>query len=428
MENTLNDDQLKGVEFLKRWWVSREMIAVIDGEAGTGKTFMLAKAIEQLPAAVPLFTAPTNEAVRQLELALPFADSDFVMTTFSAVGYYMDTASQEKKFKVNKNANILQFVNLIIVDEYSMVSIELLRELITYSKQKKILFIGDRDQLPSVVIDLKATEVAESPVTLMDYPTFHLRKVERSGGDLLDYVRHLRSLIHAKVKLYKKSKWVTSKDDLYDYIHEKEGRQKFKSGEAKIVGYTNDEVDGWNYIIRESLHRGKKLDTFMYKDMILLTEPTVDHSVLKMNRAGNFKKDSVKVLGANSRYQVNKIDQKTLFGIQCFALKTFEGPILYVPENWQDVVEFKNKTVGEIYKLESFKKRMDAFRKMHSQLDMFARTKYSYAFTTHRSQGMTIPEVYVNLADINKCQNVMLRHKLLYVAASRAREKMFLVQ
>ena len=60
-------------------------------------------------------------------------------------------------------------------------------------------------------------------------------------------------------------------------------------------------------------------------------------------------------------------------------------------------------------------------------MSMFANVKHSYAITTHRSQGMTIPRVYVSWKDIKKCDNVVLRHKLLYVAASRAKEHLSII-
>ena len=61
-------------------------------------------------------------------------------------------------------------------------------------------------------------------------------------------------------------------------------------------------------------------------------------------------------------------------------------------------------------------------------MSCFAKVKHSYAITTHRSQGMTIDKVFVSWRDIKKCNNASLRHKLLYVAASRAKSELTIIE
>lgn len=423
-----NPGQKKAIAFLSAWWTSTLPFAILHGAAGTGKTTIIKDIVSILYNAVPLYTAPTNEACRQLKLALP--EGSLVLTTYSALGYAMDTSSESKKFVKMVDAEAVKQVNLIIVDESSMIPKVLLDDLISLGKQgKKILFVGHRSQLPPVDTALTALRDAESPVFEQDWPLVSLTKSERSSGELLTYINYLETLIEARHKIYKKERWKKSKDDLYEYFHTKEGRREFKEDRAKVICFTNKEVDAWNKLIRESLHRGKDLDRFLPNDRILLTEP-----VTYIGEADGFSRKAIlkavsdtATIETNTRLQIKSVSTSKLL-VSCWKIVTVEGYYLYVP---MDGVEFKNlrtSLLNEAFSCVTPKARRAAFSRFHNIMSLYANIKHSYAFTTHRSQGMTIDEVWVNWEDIKKCNNVMLRHKLLYVAASRAKHKMWIVE
>lgn len=436
MENlsNFNPDQQKAINFIQSFWTSKQLFAILHGAAGTGKTYILKEVAKICYKAVPLFTAPTNEACRQLELSLPLGSK--ICTTYQALGYAMDTKGEDKKLKqVSKSVTpAIETSNLIIVDEASMLTSELLQALIEIGKQgKKILFVGHKSQLPPIEGRLSIFSEAVSPVFEQEWPIYTLRKSERAQGELLSYLNHLESLIYAKHKIYKKDRWLKNKDDLLDYIHSKEGRDNFKKDIAKVICFSNKEVDKWNQLIRESLHREKNPVRFKKNDRILAIEcfnslGEVDgfseRAILKVlsSTIPQFEK-----IEANSRMQIKTVTDSSLLGIKCWKIQTTDKQWLYCPVSEEELTNFSKRMLNNIFSKPP-NKRDKEFVKYHQIMSCFAKLKHSYAFTTHRSQGMTIPEVWVMWSDIKICQNVVMKHKLLYVAASRAKETMWIVE
>ena len=424
----LNEDQELGIRAISNWWAHpRRNFFILEGAAGTGKTTMVKYIIKNLLNCKPVVSAPTNEACRQSMYALEGVAVD-VMTTYALFGFSFDTGKVEKELVLRKSAEALGKANLIIIDECSMINERLLNEIIRIGKQgKKILFLGHSSQLPPVMETHKAFDPAESPVFCQEWPTFTLGKVERSSGELLEYIQGIEQLIYAKSKLFRKGERARTKDQLREYIISKEGRARFKEDEAKILSYSNREVDFWNTEVRRSLHKGKQLEKYMFKDRILLTNPA--ETGLFDNISLNKLKEEPSVnLPTNTRFQIKKIDTVKVAGIPCYKLLTFEHVVIYSAIAEQDVIDLKERMVTDIYNLKTTEARVKAFHKLHKVLSCFAKIKHSYAFTTHRSQGMTIPEVWVNWSDMKITNNLGTRHKLLYVACSRAKERLFIVE
>ena len=59
----LTEGQQNAIDALQGWWNSKEQNIVLSGSPGTGKTFLAKFFVNSLNGCVPLFTAPTNEAV-----------------------------------------------------------------------------------------------------------------------------------------------------------------------------------------------------------------------------------------------------------------------------------------------------------------------------------------------------------------------------
>ena len=144
--------------------------------------------------------------------------------------------------------------------------------------------------------------------------------------------------------------------------------------------------------------------------------------------------DKIVSFTANTKAIVRKVNTATVLGVPCFELEveveTEEGklrPFFYVPIDKAKLKALSNKLKYECFGVSTSKARERAFRNYHFAMSIFANVKHSYAITAHRSQGMTIPKVFVNWKDIKNCNNVVLRYKLLYVAASRAKEHLSII-
>lgn len=151
----LTPDQRDAEELIKEWFFNLDtQIFVLCGYAGTGKTFLIDHTVRALgltPGKSAVFVAPTGKAASVL------LRSGTPAGTVHSLIY-----TREEDIEVDENGEVvserfLRFVRkekidsdirLIVVDETSMVSDEVLRDLLSFGI--KCLFSGDPAQLPPV--------------------------------------------------------------------------------------------------------------------------------------------------------------------------------------------------------------------------------------------------------------------------------------
>lgn len=428
---SLNKDQQGAVEFFKRWWNSDRRFAILEGSAGTGKTFLVNYLVKELGGCDPLFTCTTNEACRQLELTLPAGS--LIKTTYSALGFHFNSNAETKVLgKHGGVPPILNDINLLIVDEASMVGSKLLEAI--EETGKKTLFIGHRSQLPEVVKNLSSFDDCESIVFKQEYPIYTLTTPERNKGELFQFLLALEKLIYEQPRVVKPT-YNKTLDYLIDYIDSKEGKKELLNEESKVICWSNAEVDKFNSYIRKSVFNSKELPAFVLRDRIIFTEPVQfvePLTGLSKSKIANFTgSDKVVTFSANTKAVVRKVSQTTVLHIPCWELEVDCGnglrPLIYVAIDQKQLAMLDSGLRQECYAFSGKQAREKAFRRYHFIMGLFAKVKHSYAITTHRSQGMTIPNVFVSWSDIRKCQNVYMKHKLLYVAASRARDSLTII-
>lgn len=88
-------------------------------------------------------------------------------------------------------------------------------------------------------------------------------------------------------------------------------------------------------------------------------------------------------------------------------------------------ITFKDnsKLQAAIAKAASLKDWPEYFRLKDTYIDL----RHAEALTIHKSQGSTFDTVFVDVPSLQACRNPNERRRLLYVACSRARSKLFLV-
>lgn len=151
-------------------------LSIITGGPGTGKTTIVMGIIELIKQLHPNVTitlcAPTGRAAKRLK-ELTNVDAQ---TIHSVLKWDLETNT----FGMNIDNPLT--ADILIIDEFSMVDTWLMSCLLKASKQmKKILFIGDKDQLPSVGPGFVIRDFIQSKLFTLTELEHIYRQTEGSG-------------------------------------------------------------------------------------------------------------------------------------------------------------------------------------------------------------------------------------------------------
>lgn len=400
---------------------------ILEGKAGVGKTFLLDKVLEDLPNCTPLITAPTNEAVRQIEKVT--GDTYTLKTVYSALGFRFDTSGSVEKLKWEGVPTDMDDYSLLVIDECSMVG-EVLWEAIENARIR-VLFIGHRAQLPEVKKNLSVFDKCESLVFTKGFRDYILTQPVRHTGKLYEFCNHLEELIYSKRRIIK-SDYNMSLAEVDDYFENSAG-DDFRTEHTKMVCFTNKAVDRMNNVIRELIFKRSDLPDFVVSDKLILTKPALFVGRIDFANETKLRKVQNKAMkiSTNSTMEVLEVNYCDVLTVPCVRLTGVvkdERVELFVPTDLDALAELKHSLEVKAFSMKSRPATVKAFRFLHYVMRLFSSVKHSYALTAYRSQGMTIPRVIVRWDDMKRCNNVYLKHKLLYVAASRAGKELGIVR
>jgi exodeoxyribonuclease-5 len=176
----LSIDQQKVLDAIILWVKIGDKIKpvlTVGGYAGTGKTTILAHLADALPDLRIAFMSLTGKAVSVMKKKLGKYGAVSTIHRFQYTPV-IDEKTQEivgwnhrgmAKDGDDPEDGEIDFVDLIVIDEASMVSDEILVDLLTY--ERPILGIGDHGQLPSI----------GDSAGLMDKPELRLEKIHRQA-------------------------------------------------------------------------------------------------------------------------------------------------------------------------------------------------------------------------------------------------------
>ena len=180
MAINLTADQENAKNLIAEWFFNtKDQVFVLAGYAGTGKTFLIEHVVKNVlfleAGKEAVFVSPTGKA------AVNIIQKGTLATTVHSLIYIRD----EDDFLVDENGEIIQGrqlsfykrdqidenIQLIIVDEASMINEEVLRDLLSFNV--KCLFSGDGAQLPPV----------NGLCPLMARPHYTLTEIVRQAQD-----------------------------------------------------------------------------------------------------------------------------------------------------------------------------------------------------------------------------------------------------
>jgi AAA domain/UvrD-like helicase C-terminal domain len=403
----LNSDQTKLIMELTKFYNSDRQYFVLSGQAGVGKTTCMRFFAESLQDAEPgikiCMGGPTNKSTAVLADSVGNSDITF-KTIYSLLGLRMMANGEIKELKDSGQDSVGNY-DLVIVDEASMVS----SELIDYIKKKtaladtKVIFIGDKEQLPPVNEQV-------SPIWVQFKLDYELTEVMRHQNSILDFVQSIRG--NTKPKFKSTGDQVFVHEDETPFISEIERLAKagdFHAGKAKAIAWRNVTVDFLNKFIRQTNDATNSEDTFVPGDRIVFKQPLVIEEKLLASTDEEGTVVDVKVAHHN-KYPMLKAWQ-----VKIKLDWTGSHVTAYV------VHESSQKNLDMMLDEFKTKKRWDLFWKLK---EAFHDIAYGYALTAHRSQGSTFDRVFVDGGDILLNRNIEERTKCLYVACSRASKEL----
>jgi exodeoxyribonuclease-5 len=410
-------DQPQAYDYLRKFYASSEMVMVLNGYAGTGKTYLVSNMVKSIAAKSKdyiLLAAPTNKAAKVLGKTIGAVPPHVhIRTIHSALGLVVDEKNDKNELVGEKEVKFCEY-KLVIIDECSMITDEVFQHINNQRvKTQKVIYTGDRLQLPPVQTLTKEQKAkrngVEESLSFSNKFQVEMSQIVRQGEGhpVIELGAKIRKDINlsrdvifdAKPSINSNGEGVykMSKGKVLDHYV-----RLFKSEEAdvKLVAFTNKSVDEWNRSIREAIH-GKNLPTYLQNESIVLHAPY--HS---FHNGDEFKIETIT--------EPHTFKAETL-EIECVFINELTHKIR-VPLN---IVKFRNlmqKLVRE--------KKWQLYFDLKERI---ATVSHTYASTVHKSQGSTLTHIFVDVVNIRYAKEARMLNQLLYVAVTRPTRLAYLI-
>ena len=460
----LSPHQLQAGEPLLEYLTTNEQgysFARLKGYAGTGKSFLLARVLEEYGGLGVGISAPTHKAVRVIKRQSESPDS-FVFGTIHSLFGLTQSISEKgivsyKPIWPPKPAKI-DSLKVLVVDEASMLDMKLFNQVLLYLKQRptlKIVFCGDPLQAPPV--GEKESHVFTDKV-LKEYKVLSLELNEpmRQSADnpILSYATAirsdiLRSIPHLDYVLTHGETGIEEIDStsfkervlsLFDERFDED--QDF----IKVLAWTNAQVNLINDLIRKHRLKTEFPDKIVVGDYLVADKPIVIVTTIgktTINTSEEMEVVELKKTTTKVSWKVFHSEEEQTAGsppstreekefniYKCMVLIDREGTPV------ERVIDILHESEESVYNriLNDLKTTAihaansgSAWKEFYSFQSTFAAIKYNYSLTLHKSQGSSYENCAIILPDMDKNPNVEERNKLRYVAVTRARKKLFII-
>lgn len=414
--NTLNSDQQKAVDGLYTFLLSNNKEYILSGAGGTGKSYLISYVLNDI---LPKYenicklmnipheytsvaiTATTNKAAEVLSntTGLP------TQTIHSYLGLNIQDDYKTGTTKlVRKKNSLIKNNEIIFIDECSMIDSALYEFINKLTFNCKIIYVGDHNQLPPVY-------EKSSPVYInKNLPFFELKQPMRNAKNqaLMDLCNQIRDTVETTI--FKPIQIVPGSIDWLDNDKTKEALHTYfidKQTNSRILNYSNKEVNLINDYIR--FEHG-------YSEQIEEGEHLVSNTYYENKTNSLLVEDSIYVTKANASQEITLPDGSSIEA-QYLQVNLVRGGFVngYVPvskRHYQDLIKYYSK----------LKDWNSYFFLKNNFMDL----RPFDACTIHKAQGSTYHTVFINLTDLSQCKNPDIAAKLLYVACTRATDKIYL--
>lgn len=406
-------------EFIKFIFNKTENEMVIQGHAGTGKSFLvkeLTKALQKIKKLRQLltseesgkrahiyYTTTTNKAASILSGII----KDFPVTTIhSLLKLKVFNNYKTGKATIRTTRDFVPYPDsLLIIDEASMVNSDLYRIIKKTCKDIKILYIMDSYQLTPV--GENSCPVIENVKNIHTLNTIHR---QAKGNKIIDLAERYRKVLDGEnfpnISNYECSTIKRLDGPSFQNEIDNAFKNNPQTGyrDSKILAWTNNVVIRYNDYVR-SLHTNTVKP--IAGEMFSTNKP-----LLAFN--GDI------ILRTDTIFKIHSVDpsEHNYKNVRCWKIWNY-GNKIYIPI---DRAEYKRELMKAKRKGES-KKGWDDYFKLK---DTIADIRPIHASTVHKSQGSTYDKVFINLDDIGCNRRPHEVARLMYVALTRAAKEVVL--
>ncbi len=423
-------------------------ILTLTGPAGSGKSTIVKEIIRRSSIRSVAVSAPTHQAKTVITNMTGYPGETIQALLGLRPNMNVEDFDPTNVLFMPEGAERISEYKLIIIDECSMIG-DYINNLISELAKEykvKILFIGDRYQLPPVE---KGVQVVKISPTFSKYKQVELTEIVRQ--DESNPVNELIYLAREDVingtdlllpRLARIQDTFNEKGEGFMLRHGKEYVQEivklYKGKEAqldpyntKLLAFDNATVTNVNGFLRKLVNPSQ--DLIAVNDIIkgyntVGQETDIppyfrshirnsEDYIIKSVKAKSFKiiKNTYvlyecEVVGSNQLLYILHPDSKEAFEIELVKLHT-NGVTFRA---WKPFYDFKNKI---LINYEIFNNYNDKVAKKDFD--------YGYCQTTHKSQGSTYTNVGIYLPSFRECYHKFTRRSLLYVALTRTSKTLY---
>jgi len=453
---------------------------VLVGYAGTGKTFTINRTVEAVREINRYLnfgmTAPTHKAVRVLKKHSELRD----VLDFGTIHSFLalkETINEKGKVEYKPDFNPdherrIDGVNILICDESSMLQDDLfgyLEDELRSNSRLRIIYMGDALQIPPVGKKEETGESFAIPFIQSRQQAHKIHQLEliepqRQAKDspIIMYAHairehHMRQSVPFEFKEEYKSALELLRlsdgpkgniDAIREIFKQYFDTPQFQEDPdyVKVIAWRNDTVDYFNKQIRALIYHTDNLPMVIEGEKLVMDAPILKKKTIVLSNNEEVVVKKVEVQEAHVKYKYkaprsafsNMTDgeETQVLTFKCKVYQTilknldgFEHTVLILHEDSEKDYEMIR------YNLEQAAKRAhdqfvrkEMWKEFYAIERQFAWVKYNYCLTAHKSQGSTYNFCISMEWDMNVNRDIEERNKIKYVAATRAKEKLFVIR
>ena len=375
---TYNDEQRKAINS-----ALNNNITIISGGPGTGKTTII-NAIVKLY--IEKYRLSALDIVEQIALLAPTGRASKKMSTAtgllaSTIHRFLKWNKETGEFSINENNK--NFQKLIIVDEVSMIDVNLFAALLKgIHSYVKLILVGDVSQLPSVGPGLILSDLINTDLFNYIYLDYIYRQSENS------YIPYL-------------AREIKNKDIPEEFVNKKDDYNFIVTNSRNIKELIRE-------IVLKGIEKGFNENNLQILAPMYKGENGIDNLNLMLESIFNPDMGQNKITYGDIVYREG---DKILQLVNDADNNVFNGDIGFI----KNISNFNHKDMITI--------DFDGNVVTISKKDL-KNIRHAYAITIHKSQGSEFDHV---IMPITYQYSSMLYNKLLYTGVSRAKKSLILI-